>query len=155
MEMMPAAAVRVSSWWRGGKKRRQDAAGEILLLLPALKEEANGEAEPRAPHSQAEQSVRGLGRRTGLNGTGSPVVRPVECSLPPAASLSLSTLAGVNPSLLSPQRGFQSLGRQGGVFSLPFFVCLFVCLSRLQVKSATRIRTACRRIKGPLCFASV
>lgn len=91
MEMMPAAAARVSSWWRGGKKRRQDAAGETLLrLLPALKEEANGEAEPRAPHSQAEQRGRGLGRRTGLNGTGSPVARPVECSLQPAGSLSLS-----------------------------------------------------------------
>lgn len=64
------------------KERRQDAAGEILLpllfllLLAVLKEEANGEAEPHALHSRPEQSTRGLGHHTGLNGTGSPVFRP-------------------------------------------------------------------------------
>lgn len=81
---MCAESVRVVK--RLEKKRRGDAAGEILLLLALLKEEANGEA--RALHSQAEQSGRGLGHRTGLNGTGSPVAHPAESS-PPAASLSL------------------------------------------------------------------
>lgn len=132
------------------RKRRQDATREILLLLlllSVLKEEANGEAEPRALHSQAEQSGRGLGLHTGLNGTGSSVVCPAECSLL-AASLPLCMLAGVNPALLSQERGFRRLGREDSMFSP--FICLSV--SGLRVSLTMTILATCApdfRLKGP------
>lgn len=48
MVMMPAASVpSLSSWWQAGRKNRRQMPLEILLLLlPALKEEANGVSEP-------------------------------------------------------------------------------------------------------------